>query len=201
MRISFVIVLALASALLIAPSAGAKGVTKMEVCGAAQCVALPGDGDDFEALMIGSSAAGPPEGPAGWYSVRSTVTPSREQGEDFEPFTFREAYVPSAGLLRVRAEDGGFQWFDVSARYEAAMKKATAGLEPRPAGRLGGLDLEPVEATVDEIVPAPAREPVDARAGGGAPWGWIALGAAAAGLIAALGLRGRRRSRTVPATG
>lgn len=136
MRISFVIVLALASALLIAPSAGAKGVTKMEVCGAAQCVALPGDGDDFEALMIGSSAAGPPEGPAGWYSVRSTVTPSREQGEDFEPFTFREAYVPSAGLLRVRAEDGGFQWFDVSARYEAAMKKATAGLEPRPAGRL-----------------------------------------------------------------
>jgi hypothetical protein len=201
MRTSFVLLLALASALLITPAAGAKGVTKMEVCGAAHCVALPGDGEDFEALMIGSSAAGPPAGAADWYSVRATVTPSREQGEDFEPFTFREAYVPSAGLLRVRAEGGGFEWRDVSARYEAAMQKATFGLEPRPAERLRGLDVEPVEAKVHEIVPAPAREPVDVRSGGGAPWGWIALGAAATGLIAALGLRGRRRGRTVPATG
>ena len=198
MRTPLILLLALASALVIAPVAGAKGISKMEVCGASHCAALAGDGDDLEALAIGSSAAGPPEGPAAWYAVRSTVTPSRAQGEDFEPFTFREAYVPSAGLLRVRAEGGGFEWRDVSARYEAAMKKATAGLEPRPAARLRGLDVEPVEAQVHEVVAAP--EPADAESGGGVPW-WIAVFAVAAGLITALALYGRRRGRTVPATG
>jgi hypothetical protein len=198
MRTILVSLLALASALVVAPAAGAKGISKMEVCGASHCATLPGEGDDLEALMIGSSVAGPPDGPAPWYVVRSTVTPSREQGEDFEPFTFREAYVPSAGLLRVRAEGGGFEWRDVGARYEAAMERATAGLGPRPAARLRGLDVEPLQANVDEVVLPPA----DAQTGGdgGTPW-WIAAAAVAAALIAALALYGRRRARTAPATG
>jgi hypothetical protein len=145
--------------------------------------------------MVGSSPAGPPAGQADWYSVRGTVRAHPTQGEDFEPFTVREAYVPSAGLLRVRAEGGGFAWLDVSRRYEAAMRKATAGLAPRPAERLRGLAVAPVEAKVHKVVPAPVRERADE------PWGWIALAAGAAGLIAALGLRALRRGRTVPATG
>ena len=192
MRTPLVLLLALAGALLFAPAAGAKGISKMEVCGASHCVALPGDGDDLEALLAGGSFAGPPEGPAPWYAVRTTVRPSR--GEDFEPFSFREAYVPSAGLLRVRAEGGGYEWRDVGARYEAAMRKATGGLDPRPAARLRG--LEPVKAQVQEVVLPPADAQSD---GGGTPW-WIAVVAAAAGLIAALALYGRRRSRTAPAT-
>jgi hypothetical protein len=193
MRTKPVLLLALASALLIAPAAGAKGISKMEVCGKSQCATLPGHGDDLEALLAGGTTAGPPEGPAPWYVVHTTVRPSR--GEDFEPFSFREAYVPSAGLLRVRAEGGGYEWRTVGTDYEAAMRKATAGLAPRPAARLRG--LEPVQAKVDEVVAPPAAE----QAGGaGLPW-WIAVAAAAAGLIAALALYGRRRGRTVPATG
>ena len=193
MRTKPILLLALASALLIAPAAGAKRISKMEVCGTSHCATLPGDGDDLEALLVGGATAGPPDGPAPWYVVRTTVRPSR--GEDFEPFSFREAYVPSAGLLRVRAEGGGYEWRTVGTAYAAAMKKATAGLDPRPAARLRG--LEPVQANVDEVVPPPARE----EAGGdGFAW-WIVMAAGAAGLIAALAIYGRRRGRTVPATG
>jgi hypothetical protein len=193
MRTCSVLLLALASALLISPTAAGKGVSKMEVCGAAACVALPGDGEDLEALMAGSSTAGPPVRPSGWYAVRTTVTPSRGQGEDFEPFTFREAYVPSAGLLRVRAEGGGFEWRDMSARYDAAMRKATAGLEPRPAERLRGLDAVPVEAKVHKVVPAPVDAP-----SGGAPWAWIALAGGSLGLVAAIGVRACRFNASRP---
>ena len=70
-----------------------------------------------------------------------------------------------------------------------------AALDAENAARLRG--LEPVQAKVDEVVAPPAAEQAG---GGGLPW-WIALAAAAARLIAALALYGRRRGRTVPATG
>jgi hypothetical protein len=179
-----VLVLAVAATLLVAPAAAAKGVSKMEVCGATRCAEV--SERDLEALMTGGSPANPPPGAAPWYVVRSTVRPNREQGEDFEPFTFQDAFVPSAGLLRVRSEGAGFTWYDVNDRYERAMRRASAGLAPRPAARLRGLDVAPVEARVHKVFPAP----VAVSAGGGTPWALIALGGAVAALLAlALPLR------------
>jgi len=56
-----------------------------------------------------------------------------------------------------------------------AYREVTAGLSPRPASTLRGLDQQPPKAVVDEVVEPPAPVADD-----GFPWEWVAGGAAAA---------------------
>src|SRR3954451_11609692 len=103
MRHALPLVAALAALALVPATAAAKEISKVEVCGAHhRCAAVEGD-QDTRMLAASSGIPGEPPPPASpWYQVRVTVSPA--PGEDMEPFTFRYAWVPSAGLTRGRAE-------------------------------------------------------------------------------------------------
>ena len=202
MRTPALLLLALLAATAVPGTAHAKEVSAVQVCGASGCVPLPRDVARSDAFMQGGLAAEPPAAAAGWYTIRYTISPG--EGEDIEPFTFRNAYVPSADRVRERAEGGGFAWFEPSRDMVRALAPYLDRVEPFPASRLRGLDA----TTAGASAPEPAdpgvgswgeRQHGAAETGGGAPWGPLALAAAGAALLAALvGVARRRRAPRRP---
>src|SRR4051812_23931025 len=164
---------ALAALALVPASAAAKEISQVQVCGADRCASVVGD-QDTRMLAASSGIPGEPPPPAApWYRVRVTV--SGAPGEDMKPFSFKYAWVPSAGLLRVRDDNGRWAWSEAAPNTTRVLERTAQGLAAHPASTLRGLHVTPAP-TVTRIAPPSAR----ARAGGGAPWGWIALGAGAA---------------------
>ena len=193
MRISAVILLAIAAAVVLPGAGQAKQVSKVEICGASGCATLPRDRAHLDAFMDGGVPADPPPRPAAWYSIRYTISPG--DGEDIKPFRFRNAYVPRANRVRERDEGGAFAWFEPSRAFVREVLPVMRRVTAYPASRLRGLDAKALEPRVIEAVPSPGR-PTAARAtgDGSTPWGWIAIAASAgAVLLAALAARGRRR--------
>jgi hypothetical protein len=110
-----------------------------------------------------------------------------------EPFTFRNAYVPSADRLRERGEDGAFAWFEPSSAFVDAVRPVLARVQPYPAARLRGLDARAPEARVVAVV-TPAAAATATAGGSALPWGLLAAGAlATAAALAAHGLSRRLR--------
>jgi hypothetical protein len=189
MRCLLLATVAVLAAIAAPPAAHAKEIAKVELCGqGGHCRAY--DESDFKSLMFLAQDTGPTDPPAAaapWYRVRFTVD-EREHGGGLE--TWSVAYVPSAGLLRVR-DEYGFTWVGMNERAAGAFRRAARGLPSLPAAELRGAGGEPREARVDEVFRV-APESVDAAR---MPWGWIVAGAGGAALAAALlaGLMRRRR--------
>jgi hypothetical protein len=193
------VVLGVLAAPAVAP---AKEISKVSVCGTTgHCTTY--DKSDFTNLMFLAEDAGPTDPPtaaAPWYRVRFTVD-EREHGGGYDSWTV--AYVPSADSLRVRAEGGGFTWVALNPRSAAALKRAVRSLPAFPKAKLLGLDVQPPQAQVDEVITpaaqtAATRDRIDS---GTTPWGWIAGGALAAALVLlgiALTLRRRRQVEVAP---
>jgi hypothetical protein len=188
MRTRPIIALALlVAAPLAAPGvAPAKEIQQVKLCGASACFTFdrPNSGDKL-LLFDGVAAPAPaPARPAPWYRLKITVG-----GPDTERFTYTNAYVPSLGLVRRRAEGGGFEWADVMPDLRPVLRNESSRLKPLPASRLRGLARPAASAGT----PAPARGAASTvPSGGGAPWGWIA-GAAVAAASALLFARVVRR--------
>jgi hypothetical protein len=149
-------VLLSAGALALAPATGlAKGVGQAEVCGSAGCQAVTGN--DSGALMAAGSSAGPPSGPAPFYTINIRVP----DGPDVvRRFTYD--YLPSRGLTHARSQAAGNAWVKLFPRFRAALDDVVRGIEPRPASELLG-------------VPSPASDD-------GPSW-WALAGAALATLV------------------
>ena len=179
MRPLAVLLLSLA-ALAAAPAlAQAKEIAKVEVCGPAGCV--PVDRSQNGDFMDGGLAAAAPTTQAPWYRIRYTVKPG--PGEDMEPFTFKNVYVPGAGLLRA---DG--DWYEAPAAMAAAVAPLMKRVDPFPAASLAGVEVPQ---------PAPAQPAAVASSSSSSPWPWIA-GAAAVVLLALAVVLGLRRRRLPP---
>jgi hypothetical protein len=172
--------------LVAAPTAVAKEIAKVEVCGRGDCNVLvpgmgpPGDGIKQRDLLELAEVVGPADPPAaasGWFRVRVTMA---HDGVDENSWT--NAWVPSARLLRARDETGrGYTWFTVPRDTALSFRKVTRMLDPLPAATLRGLNAtRPPGADRGVTAPAPPAR------GHGAPWGWIVLALAVAGFAAAL---------------
>ena len=164
-------------------TAAAKEVESAQVCGATQCR----DVDDHD-LAMGIISSGdptpPPKDPVGWYRVKVVFSAENER------HTFTLAAVPSTNHMRTYDEVAGrYVWMEMAGEATDAYREVTAGLSPRPASTLRGLDQKPPEVIVDEVVepPAPAADE-------GFPWEWAAGGTAAA-LLAGTALMTWRRRR------
>jgi hypothetical protein len=159
------------AALVAAPTASAKEITKVKVCGLDGCVTTRD-----HAVVQGLTGGGPPTVPpamrGGVVSVRGTVT---HAGKTIAHTT--SYWAPALHLLV--AEDG--TWMPLPARSAAALDRLARGLEPLPP------------ATIGLTAPTPAAHAPES--GGGTDWLPVALVSAIVAAVAALMLRRRPHRR------
>jgi hypothetical protein len=174
------------AALALPAVAGAKEVSALDVCGTDGCTRIA----TASALRAfeegGAMAAAAPSGPQRSYRIRVHV---RIEGGSEEGWNVD--WLPRAGLLAFRGEDGSTAFSPVEPRLERVLRGAARGHKARAAHRYAR-NAEPV-ARVAEVLPAPASHAA-ARAddGGGLPsFAWIGV---ATGLLLVGGaVRARRR--------
>jgi LPXTG-motif cell wall-anchored protein len=193
MRRLTAVVPVIAVCLMLAPGACAKGIKEVTACGANGCrVVTPKHHDDLGVLEGGAPVA-PPDRKAPYFEVKATMLIPEGNGP---PPVLRLVWVPSLHLVRTSSQPAA--WTSTTPRSEAALRRAVAGLEPRPAA---GLDLSTrsaslPEARVVEVVPAPT-DPPDSGDASQLAWAGAALG----GLLLAGGawlLLRRRRAGPDP---
>src|ERR671922_369489 len=170
-----------AAALLAAPAAApAKEVIRAQVCDALGCYTWDWENSRGKLALFEMSgqatAPGPPAAP--WYRLKISIG-----GPDVKPFTYSDAYVPSADVFRRRAEDGGYEWAQVIEDLRPVLRNEASRLEPLPAASLNGVAAPPARK-IDSAPPAPPE--TDA----GTPWGWITLASAACAALL-VGIRRR----------
>jgi hypothetical protein len=191
----------LVAALATAPSAAAKEVIALEVCGAAGCVdRTAAAGPDLPGLLESGLSDGGPAAKAPFVNLRAGIG-ERRRGKVFGHVTI--AFVPSLGLLR--AADG--QWTRPSPARAARLRTLAHGVRRYRASRLSwGADPAPVSRApeVDEPAKAAAATVTGRASGGASP---AVVGATAAGasllLLGGASVARRRRSaiRDGPGTG
>jgi hypothetical protein len=176
-------------AVLVLPAAaGAKEITGATVCGPDGCTRLT-DHAALHAFMmdVGQMAEAAPTTAQRSYLLRTRIG---EPGGHSEGWTTR--WLPDAGLIASRDENGGQLFTDVGPQLERVLRRAAQRHVAYPARRFVRRDIRP---RVVEEVPAPASQPSRASAGGGdGPWWLVGVGAAALALLGAgAAARARRR--------
>ena len=172
MQRSFVPAAVAALALAAAPAAGAKEITKAEVCGADGCSTAAAA--DREVLGNGGPSRTPPTA-APFYMVRIEVDHGGGQ-----PVRWEMTAVPERRALR--AEDG--TWLEMPPEVAAVIAKLTAGRRGFPASGLMG------------AAPPPEPRPAASADTGSPLWPegvLIALVLAAGGVVLVRAARGSRR--------
>lgn len=177
-----ILVATIVAGLAAAPAAQAKEVQAVQVCGASDCFRFDrgNSGAKLAPLAELGVRAQAPARAAGWYRLRTRIG-----GHGMKPVVFTSAYVPSAGLIRVNDEGGGYGWYAVNADARPVLRSVAARLAPRPAASLHVGDIAPG-------VPGPTATPAVRESGAGSAW-LVVLVAAAAGSGALLVVRARRR--------
>ena len=175
--------LAIATALAVlglAPPAFAKGIEQVEACGAGDCRVSKSIGAAGHSLIPPVSI---PE-PAPFYRLNVGMG---HEGEVFD--TIEVLWAPSLGMIAYDEPDAAWVFADAKTRRLAA--RLTEGLEPFPATKM---PVPQATARVDEIV-TPGAAAVTTGDGGGPPWAFLAVLAAAglAGIAALLLIRPARR--------
>jgi hypothetical protein len=150
------------------PTAAAKELQRVSVCGGDGCVAVP-ESELSHHLIDGDSTSSPDRAEP-HYRIRAQIG-----APDFhENFTLK--LLPRQGYVRYGDEIGGsYDWIALDAETAALYAKLTSGLEPlRPLG--------PVRSAAEPSLP-PEPQPAETSDGGGE-------GVAIAGLIAGVLLFG-----------
>ena len=170
MRLAIFALAAAAVVALVPASAHAKEIVSARSCDADGCRTISGAGA-LRGMAEGRPTAAPVRG-LPFHRVRLTV-----RAENVDEFAYTIAYVPSSGLLRFRAQGGGYEWLAATPQGLQGFERLTRGLEPLAGRRLQGVgsDNGLPEAKVDEVVQAPA-----ASDGSGFPWVVVLVGAALA---------------------
>jgi hypothetical protein len=180
------ILLALALALAVPPTAAAKDLTRAEVCGQSGCAELPRDksGDGLIQLRgsEGREVSAPPS-EAPYYLLVWDFGPPTDDGQTAR---FATLYTPSANLLAAPGmKPDSVEWFGAAPAVLDKVREATSGLEPYAAP----------ERWPTVISPPSASPAAPARAGDGGEWARLALAAALAllaiAIVFALALRVR----------
>jgi hypothetical protein len=165
------LLLALAALALLAPAAAsAKVVTRAEVCGAVDCVAVTDRGALRALLDVGPPADGP-EAPASYYEVRLPLSAGKSSAL---------VYLPSAGRIGTGLA-GRYDWFAASPDAAAVLDSAASGLDPLPGPVVRGIPLGRMAAATTTT------------AGGGFPWAVLVVPACMLGMFG-LGWAGRRKA-------
>jgi hypothetical protein len=172
------------ASLVAAPAAQAKEVQAVQVCGAADCFTFDRGNARGKLQLLAElgPAAEAPARAAGWYRLRTRIG-----GHGMKPVVFTNAYVPSANLIRVDDEGGGYGWYEVNADMRPVLRNVAARLAARPAASLHVNDIAPG-------VPGPTATPAakePRESGAGSAWLFVVL-AVAAGSAALLAVRARR---------
>jgi hypothetical protein len=167
-------VLVAIAVLVAAPTAAAKEITKVKVCGLDACVTTR-DHAILQGLVNGGPPTVPPPMRGGVVSLRGTVT---HEGETIAHTT--SYWAPALHLLV--AEDG--TWMPLPARSVAALDRVARGLEPLPPATIG---------LSAQASPPPAHHALES--GGGTDWLVVALAGAIAAAAAALALGHRPHRR------
>jgi hypothetical protein len=174
----------------LAATAAAKEVVAAKVCGASDCRDVK-DRDALAGLAEGGMPTDPPAA-APYYRMTLTI-----QG-DGELVRWAVVVVPSEGVMRGGTEAEGYTWMPMPRQSIRTIRRVTEGLDPAPAAKLGGLDVKPPGAQVDQVVVI-GDEP-EGSGGDGAPlWPWLVFGSVGLGLVALAVVRFRRRPRPGPA--
>jgi hypothetical protein len=125
------ILLAAAVALLFAPAAAAKDLTRAEVCGQSGCAKLPRDrnGDGLIQLRGSEGRKVSPAPTAGPYYL--LVWEFGPPAEDGQTARFATLYAPSADLVAAPGMNpGSIEWFGASEPVLDKVRGAIRGLEP-----------------------------------------------------------------------
>jgi hypothetical protein len=126
MKRSVLLVLSTVAALAVPAGAGAKEISKLELCGAESCNTIVGWKNVRPLVSHGESRSTRAAPPGPYYRV--TLTAKHEE----ETTTWSIFYVPNGDRLAL--PDG--QWEHLTASTAAAYARAVAGLEPRPTPAL-----------------------------------------------------------------
>ena len=171
--------LPLIAALALPTVAGAKEVSRLDVCGTDGCTRVVA-ASALHAFQEGSAmAVAAPSGAQRSYTIRVHV---RIDGRSEDGWIVD--WLPRAGVLAFEGENGDRSYTPVEPALERALKRAARGHTARAARRYVR-KAEPV-ARVAEVVTAPrpaaARTASDDRGGGGGlpPLAWVGV---AAGLL------------------
>jgi hypothetical protein len=182
MLIRAALVSAIAASLVAAPTAFAKEVTSVRVCGASDCFTFDrgNAGGKLQLLAELGPSAPQPARAAGWYRLRTRIG-----GEGMKPVVFSNDYVPSANLIRVNdVGGGGYAWYRVNADIRPVLRNVASRLAPRPAASLHVTDIAPgVPGPTPTATPSQPRE-----SGAGSAW-LIVLAALAGGTAIVLLVR------------
>lgn len=125
------ILIAIAVALSLAPTAGAKDLTRAEVCGQSGCTELPRDknGDGLIQLRGSEGREVSPAPRAGPYYL--LVWEFGPPVEDGQTARFATLYAPSADLVAAPGMNpGSIEWFGTSEAVLDKVRGAIRGLEP-----------------------------------------------------------------------
>jgi hypothetical protein len=115
------IALALGAALILPAQAGAKNLTKVEICGVNECNTLTGP--RLRDFPEGGDPDGTIAAPAPYYRIRFTVDADGHEHE------WNAYFIPSADRLAAPDERIGLAWMPLD---DPAMDDAAAGLKPYP---------------------------------------------------------------------
>jgi hypothetical protein len=182
---------ALTLALAFAAPAGAKQISALTLCGAGgHCHPVRGHGVRQAFMDGGSFLTSSPDRRAPFFSVVATIT---EPGQRGVVGSYTVRWVPSAGRIRNTEEFGRPFWTRPAAATTRALRRAAAGLKPKPAARLGPLYVPPPKPRVTEVVNPPAPPRAAANGGGPATAVLVAGGGVLAAALAAAAVARRRR--------
>jgi hypothetical protein len=174
MKRSVILVLGAVAALALPSLAGAKEITKVELCGDEGCRALTGAAAQ-RLVGGGEDMSEPPAAPGPYYRVTLTAKADRHS-ESWSIF-----YVPSEHRLALPDGD----WQQVTGTVRLAYDRATAGLEPYPTPALERVVIDGVgvhdpgsylalfeAGTSDGAVPSSLADwvPIELRFRGQTPW-------------------------------
>jgi hypothetical protein len=152
-RLAAHLLLVLAAALALAPTAAAKELQTAQACGPnGDCAAMDKDGTML--LLNSGGSVTPPPPTAEYYRLYFVFA---EPGAS-DHNAFSHLFVPSKGLVGFGDENGGVAWFPVYGEALDAVRNATRNLEPFAAPAAWPTSIEdPIFSPGEPSSPAPAN--------------------------------------------
>ena len=187
MRVLFVVFVLV---LVVAPAAGAKDLTRAEVCGQSGCADLPRDKSGDGLIQLRGSRGrevSPPPKLEPYYLLVWEFGPPVEDGQTAR---FATLYAPSARLVAAPGiRPGSIEWFGASAAVLEKVRRATYGVDPYSAPKQWPTAISP---------PALDAPPAPAARNDGRDWSRWALSAGLLLAAAAVAFAFARRLRPQP---
>lgn len=121
--------------LLLAPTAAAKQISKLSICGPSSCAPITNTALLQEWMQADDGRSASPSAVAPFFRLETTVTAG--PGETFEggstSTTWSDFYIPSAGVIRGTSERNVANWTSLGSRAAEILSAAAKEVAPFPA--------------------------------------------------------------------